>query len=161
MDNLAFFKKKKWSIILEGEKLGKKADEKLNLADFSRFNVKLGFDFITDFLGEIEKQENYEEIQCIKEVRSPKKEDFSSKTMFLIMITYKRDDTQVGMLFNLVDQENLLILGLWPDRFYNVCKEQATTGNNTLLLGMLDSIIVNPEEWKEVKLYTTPSSNNK
>ncbi len=158
---MAFFKKKKWSIILDGVKLGKKADEKLKFADFSGFDVKVGFDFITDLLGEIEKQENYEEIQCIKEVRSPKKEDFSSKTMFLIIATYKRDDTQVGMLFNLVDRENLLILGLWPDRFYNVCKEQATTGNNTLLLGMLDSIIVNPEEWKELKLYTNSSSTNK
>lgn len=158
---MAFFKKKKWGIILEGEKLGKEADEKLKVADFSGFGVKVGFDFITDLLGEIEKQENYEEIKCIKEVKSPKKEDFFSKTMFLIMATYKRDNTQVGTLFNLVDSENLLISGLWPDRFYNVCKEQATTGNNKLLLGMLDSIIVNTEEWKEVKLYTIPSSPSK
>jgi len=155
---LVFFKKK-WSIILDGKKLGKEADEKLNFADFGEFGVKVGFDFFTDLWVEIEKQENYKEVQCIKDLKSPKKEDFSSKTMFLIMAIYKRDNTEVGVFFNLVDRENLLILGLWPDRFYNVCKEQVTTGNNTLLLGMLDSIIINPEEWKEVKLYTTLPAN--
>ncbi len=153
------FFKKKWSIILDGKKLGKEADEKLKFADFGGFGVKVGFDFFTDLWGEIEKQENYKEVQCIKDVKSSKKEDFSSETMFLIMAIYKRDNTQVGVFFNLVDRENLLILGLWPDRFYNVCKEQVTTGNNTLLLGMLESIIINPEEWKEVKLYTTLPAN--
>ena len=77
-----FFKKKKWNIVLDGEKLGKEVDEKLKFADFGGFGVKVGFDFITDLRGEIEKQEDYEEVQCVKEVRSPEKEDFSSETMF-------------------------------------------------------------------------------
>ena len=123
----------KWKIILEGVKEESDDDLELEMDDISLiFGGYVGFKtkHFEELMDLVESSEKYSAIRNIKSITPPTNEQVPIEGIVLVLCT-DEEELNYGILL-LVTQEDTIILGVWPEPFYEAIKEKNEILNNVI-----------------------------
>jgi len=123
----------KWIVKLEGVKDKEEDELQIEMDDISPiFGGYVGFktEHFEELMGLVESSEKYSAIRNIKEVIPPIEENVPMEAVVLVLCT-DEEELNYGILL-LVTQEDTIILGVWPDPFFEAIKEKNQILNNVL-----------------------------
>ncbi|MGQ4913707.1 MAG: hypothetical protein ACP6IU_03040 [Candidatus Asgardarchaeia archaeon] len=112
------------------------------------FGHGLGIDksFIDKLMELIEKRENYNLISNIKKVVDPEDTDLSEHAIFALLCE-DSNHTNFSFLLGQSTEDDWLLLGIWPDTFAKIFKQ-----NQQHIDVTLSNIISEPDMWEEIDL---------
>lgn len=111
------------------------------------YSSYVGFErsVFNELLENFNRFENYRTKNIINEIKSPEGENLSNEPI-LMLVGLDKNDLRFGVLLYLSD-EDVVILGLWPEQFFNAVKN-----DENVLVGALVAFIKAPGNWKVVHL---------
>ena len=123
----------KWIVKLEGAKEKEGEELQIEMDDISPiFGGYVGFktQHFEELMDLVESNEKYSAIRNIKEITPPVQENVPVEGVVLVLCT-DEEELNYGILL-LVTQEDTIILGVWPEPFFEAIKEKNQILNNVI-----------------------------
>lgn len=142
-----------WNVVFEGPTKGVADDFALQFIDVKEiFGNYVGFEtqVFRDIVANIQKFDHYFAVSNIKEVKSPEDEDLSDRPV-VALLGIDKNNLKFGMLL-FVGENDTIILGLWPQPFFDAVKD-----DENVLAGTLVAFLKVPDNWQRVDLILSTS----